>query len=42
MKGKENMLIKHIGHSEFVIETEGGVRIVTDPYDAGCGANEYP
>ena len=33
------MLIKHIGHAEFLIETEGGVRIVTDPYDAGCG---YP
>ena len=33
------MLIKHIGHAEFLIETESGVRIVTDPYDAGCG---YP
>ena len=33
------MLIKHIGHAEFLIETENGVRIVTDPYDAGCG---YP
>ena len=33
------MLIKHIGHAEFLIETESGVRIVTDPYDASCG---YP
>ena len=33
------MLIKHIGHAEFLIETESGVRIATDPYDAGCG---YP
>lgn len=33
------MLIRHIGHAEFQIETESGVRIVTDPYDAGCG---YP
>ena len=33
------MLIKHIGHAEFLIETESGMRIVTDPYDAGCG---YP
>ena len=33
------MLIKHIGHAEFLIETESGVRIVTDPYDVSCG---YP
>ena len=33
------MLIRHIGHAEFLIETESGVRIVTDPYDAACG---YP
>ncbi len=33
------MLFEHIGHAEFLIETESGVRIVTDPYDAGCG---YP
>ena len=33
------MLIRHIAHAEFFIETESGVRIVTDPYDAGCG---YP
>ena len=33
------MLIQHIGHAEFLIETESGMRIVTDPYDAGCG---YP
>lgn len=33
------MLLTHIGHAEFRIETEGGVRIVTDPFDASCG---YP
>ncbi len=33
------MLIQHIGHAEFLIETESGVRIVTDPYGEGCG---YP
>ena len=33
------MLVRHIGHAEFLLETEGGTRIVTDPYDAGCG---YP
>lgn len=33
------MLFQHIGHAEFLIETESGFRIVTDPYDAGCG---YP
>ena len=33
------MLFKHIGHAEFLMETENGFRIVTDPYDAGCG---YP
>ena len=33
------MLSRHIGHAEFLIETESAVRIVTDPYDAGCG---YP
>ena len=33
------MLIQHIGHAEFLIETENGVKIVTDPYDASCG---YP
>ena len=33
------MLIRHIGHAEFLMENENGVRIVTDPYDASCG---YP
>lgn len=33
------MLIRHIGHAEFLIETESGIRIVTDPYGEGCG---YP
>ncbi len=33
------MIFQHIGHSEFLIETESGQRIVTDPYGEGCG---YP
>ncbi len=33
------MIIRHIGHAEFLMETEKGMRIVTDPYDEGCG---YP
>jgi len=33
------MLFQHIGHAEFLIETESGIRIVTDPYDGSCG---YP
>ena len=33
------MIIRHIGHAEFYIETESGFRIVTDPYDSSCG---YP
>ncbi len=33
------MLIRHVGHAEFLLEPESGIRIVTDPYDAGCG---YP
>ena len=33
------MLFTHINHAEFLIETESGVRIVTDPYDGTCG---YP
>lgn len=33
------MLIKHIGHAEFLVETESGLRIVIDPYDESCG---YP
>ena len=33
------MLIRQIGHAEFLIETENGTRIVTDPYGEGCG---YP
>ncbi len=33
------MIIQHIGHAEFLIETENGMRIVTDPYGEGCG---YP
>ena len=33
------MFIQHIGHAEFLIITESGFRIVTDPYDASVG---YP
>jgi len=33
------MIIRCIGHAEFLIELENGMRIVTDPYDASCG---YP
>ena len=33
------MLIRHIGHAEFLLVTESGYRIATDPYDASCG---YP
>lgn len=33
------MLILHHGHSEFLIETEDGFRILTDPFDAHVG---YP
>ena len=33
------MVIRQIHHAEFLIETESGFRIVTDPYDSSCG---YP
>ena len=33
------MVIRHVGHAEFEITLEEGIRIVTDPYDASCG---YP
>lgn len=33
------MIISCIGHAEFMLELENGMRIVTDPYDAACG---YP
>ena len=33
------MLIQHIGHAEFLITTESGYRLVTDPYDSSTG---YP
>ena len=33
------MIIRCIGHSEFLIELDNGMRLVTDPYDAACG---YP
>ena len=31
------MLILHHGHSEFLIETEDGFRILTDPFDDHVG-----
>ena len=33
------MIIRCIGHAEFLLEMENGMRIVIDPYDATCG---YP
>ncbi|MBQ4580204.1 MAG: MBL fold metallo-hydrolase [Clostridia bacterium] len=33
------MIFTCIGHAEFLIELENGMRIVTDPYDKTCG---YP
>ncbi len=33
------MIFTCIGHAEFLIELENGLRIVTDPYDKTCG---YP
>lgn len=33
------MIISCIGHAEFLLELDNGMRIVTDPYDASCG---YP
>lgn len=33
------MIISCIGHAEFLVELESGLRILTDPYDASCG---YP
>ena len=33
------MLIRHIGHAEFLLTLESGFRIVTDPFDASVG---YP
>ena len=33
------MLIKSLGHAKFLLETEAGARIVTDPFDASTG---YP
>lgn len=33
------MIITCIGHAEFLLEMQNGMRLVTDPYDAACG---YP
>lgn len=33
------MIIGCIGHAEFLLELENGMRLVTDPYDNACG---YP
>lgn len=35
------MLIFHHGHSEFLLETQTGFRILTDPYDAHVGYPMY-
>ena len=35
------MLIRHVGHAEFLIETESGYRMVTDPYDRQSGYPVY-
>jgi len=38
------MKIKYLGHAAFVLTTQGGTRIVLDPFDAGAydGAIGYP
>ena len=38
-----DMKIKYIGHSCFLITTDSGTRIITDPYEPGCfdGAMKY-
>lgn len=33
------MILSCIGHAEFLLELDCGMRLVTDPYDASCG---YP
>lgn len=33
------MILSCIGHAEFLLELENGMRLVTDPYDESCG---YP
>ena len=33
------MIVTCLGHAEFLVELEGGTRIVIDPFDASCG---YP
>ena len=33
------MILTCIGHAQFLLEMANGMRLVTDPYDAGCG---YP
>lgn len=33
------MILTCIGHAQFLLELANGMRLVTDPYDAGCG---YP
>jgi len=37
------MKIKYIGHACFLVTTDGGTRIITDPYEPGCfeGALKY-
>lgn len=36
------MIISCIGHAEFLLELENGMRLVTDPYDDACGYKVLP
>lgn len=36
------MLISCVGHAEFLLELENGMRLVTDPYDASTGYPTHP
>ncbi|MBN1188453.1 MAG: MBL fold metallo-hydrolase [Dehalococcoidales bacterium] len=36
------MLIKYLAHSSFLITSRDGVKIITDPYNAGDGLNYNP
>ncbi len=35
MKEKEEMKVKYLAHASFLLETNSGVRIITDPYEPG-------
>ena len=36
------MKIKWLGHSSFLVTSEGGMKIVTDPYSVGEGISYAP